>query len=299
MPSTLAHRFIDPKVLSDIGSLQLLAKTVVEGFVSGMHRSPFHGFSLDFLEYREYSPGDDIRSIDWKVYARSDRFYVKKFEGDTNTRIHVLLDASKSMDFGSHSVTKLDYARYVAASIAYFAVRQNDAAGLLTFDSGIRRQLPPSTRPGHFFALLRELEQLEPGGETDISGVLEQLSAVIRKRSVVVLISDFYQEVGKLAKALRFFHFRGNDIILFHILDPLELNLPVSKSSTFEDVETRERVPYDPELSRQAYLDMLQSHLADLRKECSNHSIDYEVMNTAEPLDRALRRYMTVRSRQY
>ncbi len=299
MRQATENRFIDPAVLSGVRNLKLVAKTVVDGFVSGLHTSPYHGFSLDFMEYREYSPGDDIRGVDWKVYARSDRFYVKKYQGETNTRLHILLDASKSMTFSSHKLSKLDYGRFLAASLAYFAVQQKDAAGLLSFDSGILQHIPPRTRSGHFLLILKQLEHLKAGGETDISGVLKKLSALINKRSLVVLISDFYQEADRLAKALRFFHYRGNDIILFHILDPMELEMQIPETQTLEDMETSERVPYDPQHSRQPYLDQLQKHIDDLKKECRSHLIDYELMNTQEPLDRALHRYLSVRDRRY
>ncbi len=294
-----SNRFVDPKVLMEISNLQLLAKVVVDGFVSGMHRSPYHGFSLDFLEYREYAPGDDVRTIDWKVYGRSDRFYVKKFEGDTNTRLHILLDTSKSMGFTSHKVSKLDYGRFLAAALAFFSHRQRDAAGLITFDSHIVDHIQPSTRTGQLQKILSHLDRLETGEQTDIRAVLEELSLVVRKRSVVVLISDFYQEPNELARALRFFHFRGNDIILFHILDPMEIDLPIGKTSTLEDMETLERIPYDPETSRPAYLKMLRTHIDGLQKECRSHAIDYVLINTEEPLDLALRRYLALRARQY
>ncbi|HSR69346.1 MAG TPA: DUF58 domain-containing protein [Acidobacteriota bacterium] len=294
----MENRFIDPSVLAEINNLQLLAKTVVEGFIAGLHQSPYHGFSLEFMEYREYTPGDDIRGIDWKVYARSDRFYVKKFQGETNTRVHLLLDTSRSMTFSSHKVSKLDYGRYLAASLAHFAVKQKDAAGLMVFDSKIRSFLPPRSRSGQFLQVLKRLEHLEPGGQTDIGAALDAMAGLIKKRSLVVLISDFYQDVDEVSKALRFFHHRGNDLILFHLLDPVELELPLDKTLTLEDMETQEKAPYDPAKSRQDYLDLLEEHIEGLRKECAGQSIDYQLINTEEPLDRALRRYLAVRARE-
>jgi uncharacterized protein (DUF58 family) len=294
----LTNRFIDPKILAGAGNLQLVAKTVVEGFVAGLHRSPYHGFSLEFAEYREYTPGDDIRRVDWKVYGRSDRFYVKKFEGDTNTQVFLLVDSSRSMLLSSAGISKLDYARYLAASLAFFAVRQNDAVGLLTFDSGIRDFIPPRTRHGHLLSLLNRLESIAVGSATNISGALEELSRLVRKRSLVVLISDLYESPEELARALRFFHHRGNDVMLFHILDPLELNIPMEGVLTLEDMETGEQIPFTPEASRDAYLSELKSHISSLRKECSNVHIDYEVLNTAQPLDQALFRYLSIRSRR-
>ncbi len=297
MNQAFQNRFIDPKVLSGLSNLQIVAKAVVEGFVSGLHRSPFHGFSMEFREYREYTPGDDIKGVDWKVYGRSDRFYVKKFEGDTNARIHIALDASKSMDFTSHTLTKLDYARYLTASLAYFAIRQKDPAGLLAFDSGIIHHIPPRARSGQFMSILQQLEHLQPGGNTDIGKALQDLGNLIRQRSLVVVISDFYQELDPIAKALRYFHYRGNDLILFHILDPMEIDLPIDDSRTLQDMETGERSPYEPSSSRQHYLERLQEHIEALKKECRANAIDYELINTEEPLDKALRRYLMVRAR--
>lgn len=295
----VANRFIDPQVLSRISNLQLIARTVVEGFLTGLHRSPYHGFSLDFAEYREYSPGDDIRNVDWKVYGRTDRFYVKKYQGETNTQVYVLLDSSKSMGFSSHKLSKLDYARYLAASLAYFGMRQKDATGLLIFDSSIVSYLPPRTRHGHFFTVLHQLEHVRLGGETNIKGAMEHLAQLARKRGIVVLISDFYQEVDEIAKGLRFFQYHGHDLILFHLLDPVELELPIGKVSTLEDMETKDQVTYVPEYSRHAYLELLKDHIERLKKECRDTRIDYQLLNTQQPLDKALYAYLSARQRKY
>ena len=292
-------RFIAPTVLARIRDLQLVSKTVVEGFLGGLHRSPYHGFSLDFAEYRQYAPGDDLRRVDWNVYARTDRFYVKKYEGDTNTQLYLLLDVSKSMDFSSRELTKLDYARYLAASLAYLAVRQKDTVGLITFDAGVVTQLPPRGRYGHFVSLLHYLEEIVPAGKSNIAGAIEKLSYLIRKRAMIVLISDFYQDVAEVTKALAFFHHRGNDVILFHILDPAEREIPFNTVSTLEDMETGETLPYAPEQSRSDYLAMLEAHIDRLRKECTSVRIDYQLLGTDEPLDRALYRYLSLREKRY
>ena len=293
------YRFLDPAVLARINNLQLVAKSVVQGFTAGLHQSPFHGFSLDFAEYRPYSPGDDIRSVDWKVYGRSDRFYVKKYSGETNTQIQLLVDSSKSMGFQSHALSKLDYARYLAASLAYFATRQKDATGLIVFDTDIRQYLPARTSGRHLPSLLRQLERMTPQGETDLVSVLEQLSRLIPKRNLVVLISDFYQEIARLSQAVRFFHHQGNDIILFHLLDPEELDLPYQRNYTLTDMESLEQLPYVPEESRSRYLSLLQAHVQELRQECLNISVDHELLNTSQPLDQALHHYLSVRMRKY
>ena len=299
MKASVPTRFIDPHVLSRIRDLQLIAKTVVEGFLTGLHHSPYHGFSLDFAEYREYAPGDDLRRVDWKVYGRTDRFYVKKYEGDTNTQLYLLLDVSKSMGFSSQKVSKLDYARYLAASLAYLAMRQKDGVGMISFNTDLVSYVPPQTQRGHFFTLLHHLESLHMTGQTDISGAVEKVTHLIRKRALVVLISDFYQEIEKIAKTLRFFHHRGNDVILFHILDPAELEMPFGELATLEDMETQEYLSYSPEYSRSAYLSLLKSHIEGLRTECQSIYIDYELLSTEEPLDRALHRYLSVRGKKY
>lgn len=295
----LAARFIDPAVLSKISNLQLIARTVVEGFIAGLHRSPYHGFSLDFAEYRQYSPGDDIRSVDWKLFGRTDRFYVKKYEGETNTQIYILLDASRSMEFSSQAFSKLDYARYLAASLAYFSMRQKDATGLMTFAADLLNYIPPRTRHGHFFTVLHHLEHLQTGKGTNLSRAMEQLARLARKKGLVVLISDLYYDVSEIIKGLRSFQYRGNDVILFHILDPVELELPFAQVSTLEDMETAEQLTYIPEYSRRVYLDLLQEHMETLKKECREVAIDYELLSTEQPLDLALLKYLSARQKKF
>lgn len=297
--STLpGNRFVDPRLLAAANNLKLIAKTVVEGFLAGLHRSPYHGFSLEFAEYREYSPGDDIRRVDWKVYGRSDRFYVKKYEGDTNTQVYLLLDTSRSMSFASREISKLDYARYLAAALAYLSLRQSDAVGLVAFDSQIREFIPPRTRHGQLLAILRQLEKLELGSDTNIKESLEEFSGLVKSRSLVVLFSDLYQDPAELAKAFRFFHHRGNDVLVFQILDPMELEISIEGTSTLEDLETGEQIPFVSEYSRGGYLDELRAHLLRLQKECRNVHIDHVLMDTSLPLDRALLGYLSVRTRR-
>lgn len=294
-----AYRFIDPQVLGRISNLKLVAKTVVEGFIAGLHRSPYHGLSLDFAEYREYSPGDDVRSVDWKVYGRTDRFYVKKYEGETNTQVYILLDASKSMGFRSRAASKLDYSRYLAACLAYFSTRQRDSTGLMTFDSNLLDYTPPRMRHGHLLKIFQHLERVRIGKKTELKRAMEKLARTARRKGLVVLISDFYEEAEDVAKGLRFFQYRGHDVILFHVLDPVELEMPLAKVSTLEDMETAERLTYVPEYSRKAYVDLLQDHIKRLRTESCRISIDYELLSTEQPLDQTLYRYLSARRRKY
>ncbi|MFQ5738108.1 MAG: DUF58 domain-containing protein [Acidobacteriota bacterium] len=296
--SESACRFIDPVVLSRIRGLSLVARTVVEGFISGLHRSPYHGFSMEFAEYRAYTPGDDIRSVDWKVYARNDKFFVKKYEGDTNTQLYLLLDCSKSMAFSSHALSKLDYGRFLAASLAYLAQRQKDAVGLLTFDSQVLRYTPARIRRGQYQMILHHLNETRAGRLTDVSAAIRDLARFTRKRNLVAVISDFYQDPEEVAKALRIFQLRGNDLILFHLLDPVELDPPFSKVSTLEDMESEERLTYVPE-SRERYLKRLRQHIHRLRRESAAINIDYELIGTDQPLDRTLHRYLTARAKKF
>ena len=296
--SQFEQRFIDPKVLSGLGHLSLVAKTVVEGFISGLHRSPYHGFSVEFAEYRAYTPGDDIRAIDWKVFGRSDRFYVKKYEGETNTRVFLILDCSRSMTFSSTGLSKLDYGRFLASSLAFMAQRQKDAVGLVTFDATVQNFTPARIRRGQYEALLHHLEEAKPGGRTDIRRALGEAASQVRKRSLIIVISDFYQQPGQIGKALKFFALNGSDLVLFHLLDPVERELPFSSVSTLEDMESQDRLTFAPE-SGSAYRQALETHIESLRMQCNDINIDYELVNTEEPLDQFLYRYLTARSRHY
>ena len=290
-------RFIDPQVLFSIRNLPLIAKSVVEGFFSGLHRSPYFGFSLDFAEYRAYTPGDDVRQFDWKVFARTDKSFVKKYEGDTNTRLYLLLDCSRSMAFSSQKVSKFDYGRYLAASLAYLARRQQDAVGLLMFNSGVVKYIPPRTRFGHYQTVLHELQDAETSQQTDIAAAMNRLGELTRRRSLVVLISDFYESPNRVADALRFFHHRGTDLILFHLLDPSEVEPPFTEISTLEDMETGEVLSFSPE-AHSEYLEQLAAHREELKKLCTELYADYEVLDTSEPLDRALYRYLSIRGKR-
>ena len=290
-------RFIDPEVLFSIRNLPLVAKSVVEGFIAGLHRSPYFGFSLDFAEYRPYAPGDDLRLFDWKVFARTDKSFVKKYEGDTNTRLYLLLDSSRSMAFSSQKVNKFDYGRYLAASLAYLARRQKDAVGLLMFNSGVVKYIPPRTRFGHYQTLLHELQEAETSQQTDIAAAMNRLAELTRRRGLVVLISDFYESPNRVADTLRFFHHRGTDLILFHLLDPSELEPPFTEISTLEDMETGEVLPFSPEAHGE-YVEQLAAHREQLKKLCTELYADYQVLDTSEPLDRALYRYLSLRGKR-
>ncbi len=294
--SLTRSRFLGPEILARMASLELVARAVVEGFLSGLHQSPYIGFSVDFVEYRPYVPGDDVRYLDWKVLARTDRYYIKKFEGDTNTRVHLLVDVSGSMGYRSGTVSKLEYALFLTAALAYLAHRQQDAVGLIAFDRDIRSYIPARLRPGHLHLLLTTLERLRPGGPSAIADMLVRLAELVRKRSIVVVISDFYEEANRLTDALRRLRCQGHDLIVFHVLDEKEMSFDFSQPAVFVDMETGEQLQVSPEDLRVAYAQAVGEHTALLQQTCGAHRIDYQLLSTAQPLDHALFRYLSRRA---
>jgi uncharacterized protein (DUF58 family) len=289
--------FLDPAILARLGTLELKARTVVEGFLSGLHRSPFKGFSVEFAEYRQYLPGDDLSTIDWKVYARTDRYYVKKYEEETNVDCHLLLDVSASMGYGSHDVTKLRYGSMLAASLAYLMNRQRDAVALTTFDDAITTMLPVSARPGHLRSILVALDNVVLGRRTDVSKPLHLLADGIRKRGLVVLISDLLDEPESVIDGLRHFRFRGSDVIVFHLLDPAERTFPFDRAARFRDVELGDELMAVPSVVRPQYLDALNSAIEQYKRELGSAGVDYQVMDTSTPLEFALMAYLATRGR--
>ena len=290
------QRFIDPEVLTRIDNLELVARSVVDGFISGLHQSPMLGMSVDFAEHRAYMPGDDVRRIDWRLFARTDRLYVKEFEADTNANLHLVLDISKSMDFGSGSLKKLEYAKFLAASLAYVSMRQRDRIGLITFDHEIVEVIPPSIR--HFNAVLHALDRLSAGGSSDYQAPLQRIGENLRRRSLVVLISDLYGEPGQLLKAINQLRYRGNDLIVFHLLDPLELSLDLGDIGSVEDLESGERLPISSASFQQEYRQLLRAHRAELERKFRANQIDYIFTDISQPLDHVLYRYLSERERQ-
>ncbi len=289
-------RFLDPKILSKIANMELRARTVVEGFISGLHRSPYRGFSAEFAEYREYTPGDDTRFIDWKIYARSDRYYLKQFEEETNLACSILLDVSGSMRYGSEGLTKLEYGAYVAASLGYLMFQQRDGVGLLTFDHEIRQFIPSRHKRGHLLSILRQLEKVEPGRETDMALPLHQIAESLKKKGMVILISDLFDDPAAVVQGLQHFRFSGHDVIVFHVLDDTELTFPFENTTRFIDMEGPAQFETIPSLIRDTYMKNLNAHLEQLKKECSRLKVDYQLLNTSKPLDFALFSYLAFRS---
>jgi uncharacterized protein (DUF58 family) len=292
-----AKGLLEPAVVARLGTLELRARTIVEGFLSGLHRSPFKGFSVEFAEYRQYIPGDDLATIDWKVYARSDRHYVKKFEEETNLDCHVLLDVSGSMAYGSRGITKHEYAQALAASLGYLMNRQRDAIGLTAFDDRIAARLPASSRAGHLQAFLLELDRLRPGRETDMSKPLHQLAGSLTKRGMVVLISDLLDDPEQVVRGLKHFQFRGTDVIVFHVLDPDEIEFPFERATRFEDLETGAEVMAVPAVVREQYLKAVGGLIERYRRELGAAGIDYQLLTTERPIELALLSYLSTRGR--
>jgi len=290
--------FLDPAVVARLGTLELKARTIVEGFLSGLHRSPFKGFSVEFAEYRQYLPGDDLATIDWKVYARSDRYYVKKFEEETTLDCHLLIDVSGSMGYGSHhAMTKFQYGACLAASLGYLMNRQRDAVGLTAFDEDIVSMLPASSRVGHLRALLLTLDRLRLGRMTNVSKPLHLLADSLSKRGMVVLISDLLDDPDAVIRGLKHFQFRGTDVIVFHILDRDEIEFPFERATRFEDLETDEEVIAVPGAVRDHYLREMKSLIERYRRDLGGAGIDYQLLDTNRPLELALMSYLSTRAR--
>ncbi len=300
--ATDLQRFLDPRVLARLTNLSLLARTVVEGFLIGLHRSPFFGVSIDFAEYRPYAPGDDPRSIDWNVYARSDRHYLKKYHGETNAEVHIVLDASASMGYRSplgprDALSKFEYGCFLAASLAYFAIHQRDSVGLLLFDTDITDKVPARGRRGQLSRILHILDRARPGKATNFTESFTNVVQFLNRRGIIILISDFYEVPATVMKAVRSLQYGGNDLIVFHLLDPAELEFRVDQPLILEDVETAERMEVVPEYVAQQYRQLLQEHIRALQHECRTSRIDYTMLDTSRPLDHALFAYLLARQK--
>ena len=288
-------RFVDPKVLARIGNLELVARSVVDGFINGLHRSPYFGASVDFAEHRGYVPGDDIRRVGWRLYARTDRYYIKEYEADSNSNFAVLLDVSRSMGFGSEGLTKLDYARMLAACLTYLVHRQRDRVGFVAFDSDIVEFVPPSAK--HMDTTLHVLDRLKPARPGSIREPMNKIAEHFGRRGLLVLVSDLYEEPDALLEAIGPLRFRGHDMIVFHVMDRAELDFEYADPSAFEDLESGEQIPIVPEALAGQYRDLVQAHITGLAERFSANRIDYTLVNTSAPLDHALFSYLSTRER--
>jgi uncharacterized protein (DUF58 family) len=292
----MLQRFLDPAILSEISGLDLVAKTVVKGFIAGLHRSPDFGFSQEFAEYRAYTEGDDLRHVDWNVFARTERCYLKRYRGETNTRVTVLLDSSASMGYGSQRVNKLDYARFLTASLFFLAHEQRDAAGLIVFDDEVRDYLAPSTRHGQLPRLLHAIERASLGSRTDFRKPFLHFQQFLNRPGIVVVVSDFYEDPVTVIRTVEPLRFRGNELILFHVLDPQEIAPSFRHPLLLVDMENEEdTLEVSPDYAQTEYRQKIDAHIEGLQSKAKNAGVDYFLLDTSRPLDQALREYLTVR----
>ena len=296
--------YLDPKVLQQVSRLELKARLIVEGFISGLHKSPYHGSSVEFAEHREYVPGDDVRHIDWKVFGRSDRIYIKRFEEETNLQCYFLVDASESMAYPLAPeevgkvpgvVSKFEYATYLAAALAYLALRQQDAVGLSLFDDQVRNYVDPSSTPSHLSAVLETLGNPSMGKKTDIGTIFHEFAERLKKKSLVIIISDMLDALERVQTGLEHLRYRNHDVIVFHVLDHEELTFPFSRMTLFEGMEESPELLADPHSLRKAYLQELDTFMEGVRKICRNALIDYVQIDTQERLNVALSSYLSMR----
>ncbi len=294
----MLHRYLSPEVLDGISGLDLVAKTVVVGFIAGLHRSPDFGFSQEFAEYRMYNPGDDLRHVDWNVFARTERMYLKRYRGETNCQVTVLLDASRSMNYGTQKSNKLEYAQFLAASLVYMAHLQRDAAGLIVFDDEVRYYVPPSTRQGQLARLLHGISNVKPGLRTDFARPFQHVQEFLHRRGLVVAISDFWDQPEKIIRTMEPLRFKGSELVLFHVLDPEELRPKLKNPVLLEDLETGDTLEVSPDYTAHEYKHKIEAHLEDIKTRAKAAGLDYFLIDTSRPLDGALREYLAVRKGQ-
>jgi uncharacterized protein (DUF58 family) len=289
------NKFLDPKVLNKITRLDLKARHIVEGFMGGMHKSPYHGFSVEFAEHREYAPGDDLKHLDWKVFGRTDRLFIKEYELETNLRSHILLDTSESMDYGSKETTKLELASHIAASMAYLILRQQDSVGMVCFDKEVRSFIPTSSSMGHLRPILGTLASSNAQNKTDLGVVLNTLAERIQRRGLIILISDLFDKPETVLKSLQHFSHKRHDVIVFHVLDEYELTFPFERMTLFEGLEEYPKQLVDPRSLRKAYLEEVNKFCEEMRRGCVKQMIDYVRISTDQDLDVELTKYLAGR----
>jgi uncharacterized protein (DUF58 family) len=296
-----AHDCLDPSIMDRIKRMDIRARLVVEGFITGQHRSPFNGFAVEFAAHREYAPGDDLRHIDWKVWSKTDRLYIKEYEEETNLKCTILLDRSKSMQYGDKSssgIRKFDYAATTAASLAWLMQQQQDAVGMVLFSTGIDRSFKPGSHPSHLKLLLHELETAVPDNKTDVGGIFQKLAAQIRQRGMVILISDLFVDLDQLTRSLEQFRLRRHEVIVFHVMHADELEFPFQDNTLFRGMETEMQLHTEPRALRATYLEAVSRYLASVRKICAGLGIDHVLLDTGKRLDVALSSYLAFRQKR-
>lgn len=291
-------KYLQPEVVAQLTTMELRARLVVEGFITGLHKSPYHGFSVEFTEHRQYMPGDEIRHIDWKAYAKTDRYYIKQFEEETNLKSYILLDASASMQYASRGhISKIEYASFVAAALAYLMVEQRDAVGLTVYDEVVRTSIPPRATQSNLRQLLKELDHVIPGNKTGIARSLHQVAEQIKRRGLVIVLSDFFDDPKSVTTAFKHFRHKGNEVIVMQVLDPMERSFAFGTDAVFKDVESQEELMTQPWHVQKAYQDSMRQFLENYKRECRENAIDYLLLDTSTPFDKALMEYLTKRRR--
>ncbi len=290
-----SRRFLHPEAIKRLARLELRARHIVEGFLAGMHRSPYYGQSVEFLQHREYVTGDDLRNVDWKVWARQDRLYVKQYEEDTNLRLTLLVDVSNSMRYGNGPLNKYEYACTIAGSLAYLVLRQQDSVGCWSFDETVRVRVPGRTKRNHIRSIVDALAISDPRDKTDMSGILRAAAEGLPRRGMVVLVSDLLVDPEGTLKGLKLLRQRGQDVLVFHVMDDDELDFPFAGPTRFEGLETIEQLNCNPRALREGYLEVLAQYLETIRRGCATHRIDYALIRTRQPLDAALTVYLSKR----
>lgn len=294
------RKYLDPEIVSKLKGMEIRARMVVEGFITGLHKSPYHGFSVEFAEHRQYMPGDNIRDIDWKVYAKSDRFYIKQYEEETNLKAYLLLDCSRSMSYQSGDrITKLDYAGLLSGALSYMMLRQRDAVGLVTFDDKIRRYIPPRSKSGHLHLLLNEIARQEPSSITDISVTLHEMAERIKRRGLIIIMSDLFDDVDNILSGLKHFRYNRHEVIVFHILDPRERDFAFPREAIFKDMETGEELTTLPYQIKKDYSNYVEAFSKEIATTCRQSNIDYFPIDTSMPFDKALYAFLAKRERLF
>ena len=294
--TNIYHKYMDPLTINSIDNLFLRAKLVVEGFIIGMHKSPYHGFSVEFSEHRPYGFGDEIKYIDWKLWGKTDRFYIKQFEEETNLKCHLIIDKSASMGYGSENLTKFDYSKNLAAALTYLMIKQQDAVGLTTFDDKLNVSIPAKAKSSQLNFLLKTMHNAKTGGETNISHLLHSIAETINKRGLVILISDLLDDEEKIIKGLRHFRHKGHEVVVFHIIDPKEKNLDFDNNVNFIDTESNEKIMVDSRQIRKSYNASFEKFCNYYKNRCFKNNIDYTQIITTDPLYKSLTQYLIKRS---
>jgi uncharacterized protein (DUF58 family) len=291
-------QYLLPSVISKLSNMELKARFVVEGFITGLHKSPFHGFSVEFAEHRQYMPGDEIKYIDWKIFARTDKYFIKQFEEETNLKCYILIDKSKSMDYASgKNIKKLEYASYLAASLSYLMIQQKDAVGLMTYDEKVHRYIPPHATYSYLKQISKELQSMQAGNKTSTAESLNKIAEQLKRRGMVIILSDFFDDPSAVISSFKHFRYNKHELIIFQILDPMEKSFAFGKDAIFKDMETREELTTQPFHIQKAYQQEMKKFLDTYKKECLVNNIDYYLIDTSMPFDIALMNFLLKRSR--